>query len=289
MPRDQFYDLAFAVDMSGVISAVSTARATVYNGGTLTTSTIYIAESGATPQTNPWIPGDGIIIFWADSGNYDVKIEDTAGSPAFATRVVRFSSVSGGANGLTTVQLPSTIPSGNLPLPFTASQLDSTTVTTKLWSIGDIKASAASSPQTGWILCDGTSLPRTGGTYDGLFSVLSTTFGAVDGTHFNVPDLRGRTIIGVGSGSGLTTRALNASGGEETHALSTAELAVHAHGIHYQYGSTATPNWPNMPVWDEAGRQFDTSPSTTPTENAGSGSGHQNMQPYKALNYFIKY
>lgn len=42
----------------------------------------------------------------------------------------------------------------------------------------------------GFLECDGSSLDRT--TYAGLFAVLGTLYGTVDGSHFNLPDWRGR-------------------------------------------------------------------------------------------------
>ena len=45
---------------------------------------------------------------------------------------------------------------------------------------------------TGWLECDGTSLTRS--VYIYLFNVIGTTFGAVDATHFTLPDLRGEFI-----------------------------------------------------------------------------------------------
>lgn len=52
----------------------------------------------------------------------------------------------------------------------------------------------------GWLLCDGTAVSRA--TYDELFTQLSTTYGAGDGsTTFNLPDLRGKMPLGVGTGS----------------------------------------------------------------------------------------
>lgn len=46
---------------------------------------------------------------------------------------------------------------------------------------------------------------------------------------FNLPDFRGRVAIGAGQGTSLTNRILATTGGEETHILVTAELAVHNH------------------------------------------------------------
>lgn len=59
----------------------------------------------------------------------------------------------------------------------------------------------STSPDTDiWLLCDGSAVSRT--TYATLFDVISTTFGAGDGsTTFNVPDLRGRTPLGAGTGT----------------------------------------------------------------------------------------
>lgn len=64
-----------------------------------------------------------------------------------------------------------------------------------LMPIGSIVAYAGSSAPTGWVLCDGTAISRT--TYATLFAAISTNFGVGDGSStFNVPDLRGRVIVG---------------------------------------------------------------------------------------------
>jgi microcystin-dependent protein len=53
----------------------------------------------------------------------------------------------------------------------------------------------------GWLICDGTSYLRT--DYPLLFRVIGARYGSADGTHFNVPDLRGRHVLGVDSGHAL--------------------------------------------------------------------------------------
>ena len=47
---------------------------------------------------------------------------------------------------------------------------------------------------TGWLLCDGSAVSRT--TYADLFAVIGQTYGAGDGTTFNLPDFRGRVPAG---------------------------------------------------------------------------------------------
>ena len=52
---------------------------------------------------------------------------------------------------------------------------------------------------SGFLSCDGAEVSRV--TYAALFAAISTTWGAGDGsTTFNLPDLRGSTIIGAGAG-----------------------------------------------------------------------------------------
>jgi microcystin-dependent protein len=52
----------------------------------------------------------------------------------------------------------------------------------------------------GWLLCNGATISRT--AYSALFTVVGTTYGAGDGsTTFHVPDLRGRIIVGSGTGA----------------------------------------------------------------------------------------
>jgi microcystin-dependent protein len=49
-----------------------------------------------------------------------------------------------------------------------------------------------------------------------------------DGTN-NTPDLRGRFVLGMGEGAGLTKRAIGETGGEEGHVLTADQLPNHHH------------------------------------------------------------
>jgi microcystin-dependent protein len=139
---------------------------------------------------------------------------------------------------------------------------------------GAMQMYGGSSAPDGWLLCDGSAVSRT--TYAALFTAIGTAFGVGDGsTTFNVPDVRGRAPIGVGQGSGLTNRALAASGGEETHVLTVAELASHQHGH------------ANMHDGDKGG--ICGGPGTAVYSGfTGSGTAHNTMQPWLAVNFIIK-
>lgn len=85
-----------------------------------------------------------------------------------------------------------------------------------LWQSGDLKMSAAIATPDGWLICDGSAVSRI--TYADLFDAIGTSQGPGDGsTTFNIPDYRGRTILGAGTGPGLTTRNLGDKGGTENH------------------------------------------------------------------------
>lgn len=75
---------------------------------------------------------------------------------------------------------------------------------------------AGSSCPSGYLLTDGSSLLRVG--YPNLFSAIGTAHGASDGSHFNLPDYRGRALRGVDNGAGLDTfsRTAMASGGNSS-------------------------------------------------------------------------
>lgn len=62
---------------------------------------------------------------------------------------------------------------------------------------GAVVPYAGAAAPSGFLLCDGSSLVRA--TYPDLFTAIGTTFGSVDGSHFTLPDMRGRTPVGVGS------------------------------------------------------------------------------------------
>jgi len=158
--------------------------------------------------------------------------------------------------------------------------------------IGEIVIFASdTSPAANWLSCDGASLLRA--DYPDLFAVIGTTFGAVDGTHFSLPDLQGRAPIGDGTGSGLTPRALGDSFGEEDHVLSVGELAAHSHtdSGHTHSEGTTTPTaitiGPGAPAPSAIGVVGVTGIGSAAITNTGSDSPHNNMQPSLALHYFI--
>lgn len=98
----------------------------------------------------------------------------------------------------TTDTLPVTNTEGTRTEKATLAQLTSL-VQSSVNPPGLVSPFAGSAVPTGWLPCDGAAVNRT--TYAALFAAVSTTWGAGDGsTTFNVPDFRGRTLAGDGTG-----------------------------------------------------------------------------------------
>ena len=150
---------------------------------------------------------------------------------------------------------------------------------------GTLSMFAGTTAPTGYFICNGDAISRT--TYATLFGVVGTTYGAGDSsTTFNLPDLRGRAPIGVGTGTGLTARALGATTGTETHTLTAAQIPGHTHavtimGSDLSYGTAALQG-------SAGGTQQNINSAEGGGSNPASGGSHPNMQPSFAINFIIK-
>lgn len=156
---------------------------------------------------------------------------------------------------------------------------------------------------TGWQLCDGSSQLRAG-TFNPLFLVIGTTYGSVDGTHFNVPDLKGRVAVGSG-----TNVALGASDGvTEANRRGT----KHRHTAHSHGPGTLVPSVVNsagsakislgdgtldaiargqqVTLGDFGGFRAQTMSGATAAVDGGSGTAADPLDgaAFVAVNYIIK-
>ena len=164
---------------------------------------------------------------------------------------------------------------------------------------GTVIQSAANNVPDGWLNCDGSSLSTS--TYSHLFGAIGYTYGG-SGDNFNLPDLRGRACVGAGQGAFLTDRTLGSIGGSETHTLSVNEMPSHNHEI-TDPGHSHT--WNNGLEGDDSGNGGSNAEYTRiggsvtgvianattgiQVNNRGGGEPHNNMQPFLALRFLIKY
>ena len=176
-------------------------------------------------------------------------------------------------------------------------------------STGTIVPWSTATAPTGFLKCDGSAVSRT--TYAALFAVVSTTYGAGDGsTTFNVPDLQDRTAIGASvanskslaqtGGANTVTPTGNISGSTGSTTLTTNTIPSHSHTIQ-TFGCVAGGN--------QSGQVGAYGPSNTTNgpfqtitvNNTGGGQSHNHnlsanfvgsansvLQPYLVLIYIIK-
>lgn len=95
--------------------------------------------------------------------------------------------------------------------------------------LGDIMIVGFNFCPRDWAAADGQILQIA--TNQALYSLLGTTFGGDGRTTFALPDLRGRVVVGQGSGPGLTPRTPGQKGGSESNTMTVDTMAAHSHAV----------------------------------------------------------
>lgn len=182
--------------------------------------------------------------------------------------------------------------------------------------IGALQMWPTVTPPAKWLLCNGQSLLRS--AYPDLFAIIGTTYGAVDSTHFTVPDLRDRSPMGVGAS--LVT-APGQTNGVASVALTLAQLPSHDHDfaqVAHNHGVTDTGHTHNQRIGNAAAFQggaaggnlgyasastnnatrvpTDSNTTGISVQNAsagitfhaqGSNGSHNNLHPVLGVNFII--
>lgn len=155
---------------------------------------------------------------------------------------------------------------------------------------GGVMAFAMSTPPSGWLECDGSSVSRT--TYSQLFSAIGTDYGSGDGsTTFNLPDLRGEFVRGWDHGKGVDSgRSLGSSQGDM--------ISQHKHAIHHYenqspFGYTSELGTINgfVRTGGGSGLNYDKSSDVLnlSDNDAEDGAGSENRPRNVSLMYCIKF
>ena len=160
-----------------------------------------------------------------------------------------------------------------------------------------------------WASCSGQTMPIS--SFNAVFSLIGTLYGGDGRTTFNLPDLRGRTVVGAGAGIALTPRSNGQAGGVETVTLTTNNLPSHTHNASTSISSAGVgvaktgPVDANSPAvgslpgagiadingdpinyYTSTGTDITSSISGTATtiiDNNGSSQDHFNIQPYQVV------
>jgi microcystin-dependent protein len=186
---------------------------------------------------------------------------------------------------------------------------------------GTVIATILTAAPTGWLLFNGDTVgsasfgaTRASADHQELFLILWASLTNADAPvsggrgataaadwaankTITLPDMRGRSIIGTGTGSGLSARTHGAKVGAEEHSLTEAQMPLHGHPFRATYvtassaavqttggfltnnGSASSQAAYTGAVSNTQGQQIG---------GTGGGTAHNNMQPSMALNWIVK-
>jgi microcystin-dependent protein len=152
--------------------------------------------------------------------------------------------------------------------------------------LGQVMPTAFNFAPRGFALCNGQLMAIA--QNQALFSLLGTTYGGDGRTTFALPDLRGRTPIGMGPAN-----PIGQTGGEESVTLTTNEMPAHTHGFNGTTANGTTRNPSNGLLGTTAVNLYAHNdvaqvPLAAQTVAAsGNSQPHENMQPFRVINYCI--
>ena len=143
-------------------------------------------------------------------------------------------------------------------------------------------------PPPGWLICDGTPIPRS--TYADLFAVIGEMYGPGDGlTTFNLPDLRGEFLRGVDAGRGAdpdaSSRTDRGDGttGDTIGTKQNDQYRSHFHALFLGGGSSGPRNYISVDTYNDGHSYIGSNGEAT--ESSG---GNETRPRNVAFNFIIK-
>jgi len=162
-------------------------------------------------------------------------------------------------------------------------------------------AGALAQIPTGYLACNGSSVLRA--DYPALFAAIGTAWGTADGTHFNLPDGRGKFLRGVdhavGNDPDRATRTAQAAGGATGDAVASIQADAFKSHTHVQnaHNHSAVSGWlyalykAASGVFSAvAGSGFSTNSTTADATATNKNTGGNETRPINAyVEWIIKY
>ncbi|PXV59882.1 Microcystin-dependent protein [Dyella jiangningensis] len=157
--------------------------------------------------------------------------------------------------------------------------------------LGQITPTALNFAPRGYAMCNGQLLPIA--QNQALFALIGVTYGGNGVSTFQLPDLRGRTPIGIGQSTSGSNYTLGQSGGTEGVTLQAGQIPAHTHATNYSSANAVARN-PTQGLFGTTsgnlyapsnGTQVPLNARTVTTPNADQP--HPNLQPYLVLNFCI--
>ncbi|MEO8885534.1 MAG: tail fiber protein [Mucilaginibacter sp.] len=168
--------------------------------------------------------------------------------------------------------------------------------------VGEIAIFSFNTIPSGWMQCNGQQININ--TNQALYALIGYTYGGDQKTYFNLPNLQGTSMLGIGAGNGLNIQYGN-KGGVAQYTLLTPEMPLHNHGIAgvndlAAAGIGGGANFlaqlslpPVQGTGNYAGNLYTSSPTPVVAMDpgnigiSGANAAHENRMPYTALNVCI--
>lgn len=143
--------------------------------------------------------------------------------------------------------------------------------------VGQIVWLAGQVTDTHLLPCDGREISQS--EYAELYTIVGDVWGTAGAGMFCIPDLRSRSIVGAGAGTGLTERIVGENGGLEVVSLDVDHIPNHDHTVHsHATALVVSPGEITVSV---------PSGGSGSTGAVGGGQAHENMHPFAVLIPYI--
>jgi microcystin-dependent protein len=157
--------------------------------------------------------------------------------------------------------------------------------------VGEVRMFGGNFAPTGWAFCDGQLLAIS--EFEALFNLIGTTYGGDGMSTFGLPDLRSRTPIHQGQGTGLSSRIIGEMGGQESVALTVQQTPGHGHaavaaavtGDQTSLSRALPAN--SVTITPYANTAPDSPFNAASIGPAGASQPHDNVQPYLCVSFII--
>ena len=155
--------------------------------------------------------------------------------------------------------------------------------------VGEIRLVGFNFAPAGWAFCNGATLAIS--ENDTLFNLIGTTYGGDGQSTFNLPDLRGRTPVHMGQGTGLSNYVEGQTGGVEQVTLTVTQIPQHSHPMLGSSNAGTSNNAANGVPGNGQAVYSANAPTVAMNAQVLAASGgsqpHDNLQPYLVLNWII--
>jgi microcystin-dependent protein len=137
----------------------------------------------------------------------------------------------------------------------------------------------------GWALCNGQTLPIN--QNQALFALLGTTYGGNGQTTFQLPNLRGRVPVHMGTGFTLGQQA-----GTSSVTVNIQQMPQHVHFLQATNAAATLAAASGNLLGSVSSNAYITPTNLTTLQpssvsNVGGSQPHENRQPFSVLNFCI--